>query len=77
MITQQFGEIRIEHYEGKGDEPKHNWKVFTTPGNIMLGYLHDCDGIGGVIGDEQFMSTLGEFEKVCKLAEEDLIRRSI
>lgn len=46
---------------------KDNWRVEL--GEMYIGNVHDCDGIGGDIGN--FTET-GLFDYVCTLAKEDL-----
>jgi hypothetical protein len=68
-----FKEIRLEYYKGEENEPIDNWKVYS--GELMIGYLHDCDGIGGYVWDEAFMDSI-EFDEVCTMASEDLKKRA-
>jgi len=64
--------IRLQHYpeDSQRGGPKDNWKVLF--GGIDIGDLHDCDGIGGHIGE--FTET-DMFDYVCNMAKEDLARR--
>ena len=71
--VKMFKEIRLEHYRGEENEPIDNWRVYA--GELMIGYLHDCGGIGGYVWDEEFMDSK-EFGEVCDMAEEDLKKRA-
>jgi hypothetical protein len=75
LNTVQFGTLRLEHFVGVGEQPKDNWRVFTE-GNVMLGYLHNCDGISGYVGDDKFMEEGDDFDKLCELAKKDLEGRN-
>ena len=57
--------ISLIHYNTP--EIKDNWRVEF--GGLYIGDMHDCDGIGGQIGN--FTET-GLFDYVCALAKEDL-----
>lgn len=77
LNTVQFGVVRLEHYIGVGQQPKDNWKVLSE-GNVLLGYIHDCDGsFGGYVGDDKFMEESNDFDKLCELAKQDLKDKNV
>ena len=44
-----------------------NWNVYWN--GKLIGYLHDCDGIGGSL-DEEFMDE--RFDEACSMAKADM-----
>lgn len=72
--TTILGELYLVHYEGRNEEPKDNWRVYTADGDVMVGYLHDCDGIGGYVGDDAFIDSK-DFNILCDFAKQDLESR--
>jgi hypothetical protein len=68
-MTKTFGEVKLVYFKGEDKEPEHNFEVYAD--KLLIGYLHDCDGIGGYVWDEEFMDC-NDFELVCDAAEEEL-----
>ena len=67
VMTKMFGEVKLVYF--KGVDPEHNFEVYADL--LLIGYLHDCDGIGGYVWDEEFMNS-NDFELVCDAASEEL-----
>lgn len=69
VMTKTFGEVKLVYFKGVDAEPEHNFEVYADV--LLIGYLHDCDGIDGYVWDEEFMNC-NDFELVCDAANEEL-----